>query len=255
MIKHYIFATALGLSLCSSAAFAQNAAEPAAYYPNNNIKLNLPALALGNFSMQYERGLSSRTSISLGLRLMPNQGLPLKGLIHEYVESDEPMVTDFIEDTRMSNWAITPEFRYYFGKKPLHGFYVAPFARIAGFSMSLPYIYTDNDGGRHPIDLSGKISMAGGGLMLGSQWRLGRHVSLDLWILGAGMAHSSISLDGRVDLSELTAEERADAEQDLESTTIGGRSLDAEIRSDGASIRGNFPLPMVRSGLSLGITF
>src|SRR5690606_27579315 len=139
----------------------------------NLLKVNVTALPLRNFSFQYERPISQKTSVALGLRLMPNGGAPLESVIEGFFDEGDD-VRDQIGNLKLSNFAITPEFRYYTGGEALRGFYLAPFLRYATYSASLPYEYEYE----HPIDgpientieLDGRIGTFTGGLMIGAQW-------------------------------------------------------------------------------------
>ena len=46
------------------------------------------------------------------------------------------------------------------------------------------------------IDLSGSLTSHTGGIMFGVQWALGKHVSLDWWLLGAAYGVSSGVING-----------------------------------------------------------
>src|SRR5690606_34078277 len=108
-------------------------------FTKNNVKLNLFALPLKNFSLQYERGLNENISVSMGVRFQPKSKLPFANTLSDLFESDgeegDATLTDFFDNAKAGSWAITPEFRYYFGKQPLNGFYVAPYVRIGGNSL------------------------------------------------------------------------------------------------------------------------
>src|SRR4028119_303486 len=56
----------------------------------NLIKLNLTAIILKNYSIQYERVLSKPVSVAVSFRLMPATSLPFKSAILEEVGDDDP---------------------------------------------------------------------------------------------------------------------------------------------------------------------
>ena len=99
-------------------------------FKKNIVKLNLFSLPLKNLSLQYERGLNENMSVALGVRFQPKGSIPFQSTIRNSMDTDNDTADaglDFVNNAQISNWAITPEFRYYFGKKPLNGFYIAPF--------------------------------------------------------------------------------------------------------------------------------
>jgi len=240
--------------LSGIAAIAQNetTAYPDLSYPKNNVKLNLLALPLNTYSVQYERGLTDNISLSLGVRFQPKTGLPFKGLIRNMISESDTNGMQIINNTRISNWAITPEFRYYFGKKPLNGFYVAPFARIGGYTLAFDYTYTGSDGEDFFLGFDGKGTAFTGGLMLGSQWHVGKHFLLDWWIAGASFGKLNFDLDAQTDLSDMSAEDRAELERVLEDVFT---DLAVTVTDQGAKAKGSAPIVDLKIGFCIGYTF
>ena len=73
---------------------------------DNQIKLNLFALALGNISLQYEHTLKEHSSICLGVSILPSRYLPT--VITDKDSSGALKLLSF------SGFSFTPEYRYYF---------------------------------------------------------------------------------------------------------------------------------------------
>lgn len=228
-------------------------------YTKNNIKLNVYSLPMKNLSLQYERGLGTRTSVALGVRFQPKGALPfqntLKNIIKEEPEDSENAGLDFVKNAKMGNWAITPEFRFYLGKKPHNGFYFAPFLRVGGYSLDWMYKFTAEDGTITDIDLKGKMSTFGGGLMIGSQWHIGKHILIDWWILGPMYNSSKLTLDGNTDLSSLSYADQQELQKSLQDISFPGGSVNASVNDDGVKATGNFGIPGIRTGLCIGYTF
>ena len=230
-------------------------------FKKNIVKVNLPALAVRNFSFQYERGLNENMSVALGVRFMPKGGLPLKGLAEnlsggeeDASEESDDGFTDFLDNSKISNWAITPEFRYYFGKKPLNGFYMAPFVRFGGFNISWDYAFEDDMGQERDAILKGNASTFSAGLLLGAQWHLGEYVVLDWWILGPAYGRMNVTLDANTDLSDLSDESKQTIREDL-TVDIMGNEVDAQVDDNGIRANVTTPFGGLRTGLCLGITF
>ena len=80
---------------------------PATVHVTNFIKINLTAIALKNYSIQFEKIVTKRFSLGASFRTMPSSSVPLKSLILDAV-GDDPDTKDVIEKFRMSNMAFTP---------------------------------------------------------------------------------------------------------------------------------------------------
>lgn len=246
------------LMLTGGAVHAQsNPTKSAADFTKNNVKINLFSLPMKNISLQYERGLGAKTSVAVGFRLQPKGVIPFQGAIRNLVESDEPdnAGLDFVNNATMGNWAITPEFRFYMGKKPHNGFYFAPFVRIGDYSLDWLYKYEESNGTLTEIDMKGKLSTIGGGLMIGAQWHLGSRILLDWWILGPQYNSSKLTLNGTTDLSHMSQADRDDLTSSLQDISFPGGSASAEVKDDGVKVTGSFGIPGIRTGLCIGFTF
>jgi len=224
-------------------------------FKKNNVKLNLFGLPLKNISLQYERGLTPKMSVCLGVRLQPKGTLPFKSSVSNAIGDDDTASNDFVNNAKLSSWGITPEFRYYFGKKPLNGFYIAPYLRIGGNSLTWSYAFREDNGSMRPIDFTGKINSIYGGLMLGAQWHFGKSFLIDWWILGPSYGSMKINLSADTDLSDLSADDRKDLEESLDGIGYGGHELDSKIDNSGIRVSGRLPMFGLRTGLCIGYTF
>ena len=209
-------------SLPSSDSSSRNASEAKSKNEHalNFIKLNLTAIAIKNYSIQYERLLNKSISIAVSLRDMPATSLPFKHLILKAVNDDED-AKRAIENVRISNFAFTPEVRFYLGKKGYgRGFYIAPFYRYANFkATNLTFNYTNILNQESSIDLAGKLTSNTGGLLFGTQWQLGKHMCLDWWIFGPHYGAGKGTFTG-VASKPLTQEEQNDLRQKLEDLDV-----------------------------------
>lgn len=231
----------LFLLLFSTAAIAQKTNRSA-------IKINLGSLVVKNFAFQGESAIGKKTSLALGIRFQPNGTLPFINRLKN--EINDPDIN--VENIKMGNMAITPEFRYYFGKHALKGFYMAPYARYANFKMTVPVNFTSNST-RRTANFEGSISSFSGGLMLGSQFNLGKRLILDLWILGG---HGGSS-NGKLTVAlPLTQQEQDDIRQTLAGTDAPMFKFTYDVNSSGASISSKGAWAGIRSlALNLGFRF
>ncbi|MFN5333711.1 MAG: DUF3575 domain-containing protein [Bacteroidota bacterium] len=222
--------------------------------PGNFIKINLLGLPLRNFSFQYERVLSKRISLALGYRFMPSGPLPLLSTIESIAGSEDPSTKEALRSLNISNTAITPELRFYVGRKGYgRGFYLAPYYRYATFNVKGLKVELDN--GNDNIVFSGKLTTQNIGFMLGAQWMISKRISLDWWIVGAQIGSHSSNLKGEKDIP-LTDDERADIERFSKDITFPNLNLKTEfIDNNTASITTSGPWAGLRAGLCLGIRF
>jgi hypothetical protein len=149
----------------------------------NIIKLNLSSLVFKNFAVQYERILGNHISVACQVRLMPQSAQRYNEFVNDLSDADSNLI---LNKWKVSSFAVTPEFRYY----PRHagkGFYLAPYLRYRTFSMDVPASYYDSDDTLQSLSLKGKSTTLIGGLMIGSQFRLGNSVTLDWFIIGSAM--------------------------------------------------------------------
>ena len=256
-MKHISTSLLLFALLISANSIAQTEKESASNNPSlglNLVKVNLTAIPLGNFSFQYERAISKKISAGIGLRIMPKSKLPLSSLIKDVINDDEAW--RHFESLKISNFAVTPEVRFYMGKSAFRGFYIAPFARIAGYTVQMPFEFEyehPQDGTiEETIPLEGRISTFTGGFMLGAQWKLSKLIYLDWWILGPHYGTSNGHITGT---KSLTSDEQAglrDALSDLDEVSFVDKY---EVNSTGARVDIKGPWGGVRAGLALGFRF
>jgi hypothetical protein len=173
-----IYFTILLLAIGNILAIAQN----------NIVKWNLSALSLVNFSLQYEHVLGPKSTVALGLSMLPSLGVP--ATITDKTGNED------LASLSISGWAITPEYRYYCSGEAPKGFYFAPYLRISKYSIDdLNISYTSNGIAKHTL-ISGAVKSTMFGLMIGKQWRKGDHWVIDWWIVGAAIGSRKATATG-----------------------------------------------------------
>jgi hypothetical protein len=216
----------------------------------NIIKLNLPALAIKNISVQYERAIAKKMTIAGTIRFMPKGSIPLKNTFIKI--ADDPETERQLNNLETGNFAFMPELRFYLGKKgAFHGFYFAPFASIAKYDAALLFEYDDN-GSTKNIPLSGSVNSFTGGLMMGAQWKLSKSLYLDWWILGPNYGRSNGDISGKKTLN--TTEQQA-LRDELDQLDIPLTKFTYVVDGNGATINFKGPWGGLRSGLCIGINF
>ncbi len=223
---------------------------------SNAIKLNLLGLPLNNYSLQYERKLNNRMSAALSFRVMPSSGLPFKNTIADAIGDNDVDVQATVKSFRMSNIAITPEFRFYIGRKGnMRGFYVAPFYRFANFKVeNLVVSYTDDLNAKQQVSLSGKQQTHTFGAGIGKQWILGKMVVLDWLIFAPHFGVGNGTFTG-VSSQTLSAQEQADLYKELDDLDIPLTTKKITVNANGATMGLSGSWGGLRSSLSIGIRF
>ncbi len=256
MKKLLVFSAAL-LSIGSALGQSTNTGTD---FNQHIIKLNVPAVVARNFSFQYEYGIKENMSVALGFRFMPKGPIPLSGLFENIGQSDDATgdgrsaFSEFLDQGRMSNWALTPEFRYYFGKQPLSGFYIAPYLRFGGFNIDWTYDFENSEGEMQEAPIEGRISTFSAGALVGAQWHLSEQFVLDLWIIGPAYGTMKINATATTDMTNLTPERRQEIEEDL-SIEIFGNEVNTHINDDGIRANVRTPFAGLRTGVCIGFKF
>ncbi|MGF1637698.1 MAG: DUF3575 domain-containing protein [Cyclobacteriaceae bacterium] len=133
----------------------------------NNVKINIFSPLLRTLNLQYERALNENSSFQLGFF---------------YTGAS-------IQDTRLSGFGITPEYRFYLSETDApEGFYLAPYLRYSSLTGTAPTI--NNNG--NEVDAKATVSSFGGGLVIGKQWIFKERIVLNIF---AGPSYSSSSAD------------------------------------------------------------
>jgi hypothetical protein len=222
----------------------------------NVIKVNLSAIALSHYSLQYERVIKNRQSFALGFGVSPNVELPFKSNLLKQFSGNADAKTA-IESTKFTKITVTPEYRFYLSKKGAPaGFYVAPFARYTHMSINQDYKFTPGSNKLHTAHLTGKFSGIGGGIMLGAQWLLGKNITLDWWIVGPFYGAMKADFHGTDDMSDMSVQDKAKLESDIESVDLPLWEVDATVGNNKIDAKLTGPFYGVRAfGVSLGYRF
>jgi len=232
--------------------------------PKQVVKLNLSQLFLTNIALQYEYGFHKNFSAALGVSYLVPRKLPT--LVY-----DEPSSVDGFISPKFGGFSITPEVRFYPGKKETrqapHGFYLAPYFRYTRYKVSGDY--NDVVSASVTNKYKGTATYSGNsfGLMIGSQWIIGKHFSIDWWIIGGGYGKAKLKLeavavDGNLNYNAVQQENlKNDIKNnigDLGRYGDGNLTVESTPNSASATVKGlsNISLRgLVVFGLNLGFAF
>lgn len=214
----------------------------------NVVKINVMSLFLTNVSLQYERTLNEHSSVALGFSFLPSRGLP------SFTVKDNN--SEDLGALSFGGWSITPEYRYYFSGKAPKGFYMAPYFRHASYSIdALGVTYNSSTTGLDErVFVDGNFKSNVLGLMFGSQWNLGEHMTLDWWILGFGFGSQKATIAGSGNFDPLEQQDLRNDIADIDNDVPG--DLTYTVTSNTISVSYKYSSPAVRGfGLCLGYKF
>ncbi len=231
------------------------------------IKLSLSQLIFTNFSFQYEYAFHKNMSGALGLSFLLPRSIP-----GYFFKAPTDANTSGYSLPNFGGWAITPEFRFYPGAKvnhqAPHGFYFAPYFRYAKYTLKANYTDVGTNastGAPYDNHYAVKASYYGHtiGLMIGSQWIIGKHFSIDWWIVGAGAGRAKFSIEGTsTDANtNLSSADQAQLNSDISGSmsdlgSFGKGTVVVTTTSNSAKVVvSGLPMLSVRAGLTLGFAF
>lgn len=227
----------------------------------NVIKLNLSSLLFTSFNVQYERAVSKKISLALQGGFLAPRHLP------KLITKQDS--TGTLSDISFHSWSVTPELRWYTSNKRTvpTGFYLAPYIRymqnISKTEFDVHYTNTADNQDVAKVILKGTYSGLGLGMMMGSQFRIGKHVMLDWFIgsmhygIGRVALKASTDFSNSKDLQELQ-KEIEDVTKELKLPLFDvGKTLNTVVSYQEVKISSNgFPYFGIRTaGLNLGIAF
>ena len=131
---------------------------------DNIIKANILSPIVKTGSFFYERSISKKSALQLGLFVTAFE-------INGYIVGEEEKKSQ----TKWSGFGITPEYRYHFSANKLKGFYLAVFFRFQKLSVS----YKDYD---EFYNSKSRLTTFGGGLLIGYQWVIKEQLSVGSFI-------------------------------------------------------------------------
>ncbi len=227
------------------------AKEKKVHHQMNFIKINLTSIVLSNYAFQYERVIIKPISVAVSYRFMPTSKIPFANTISNSLGDNDPEAKQTIENLRMSNYAITPEVRFFLGKGYGKGFYIALFYRYASFTFDhVPFHYNNNES----LDLSGKLTSNTGGIMFGAQFPLGKHFCIDWWIIGAHYGSGTGNFAG-VSSQPLSPAEQDELHKNLDDLDIPLTTKTVNVTANGATLKLDGPWGGLRSGILFGFKF
>jgi hypothetical protein len=248
----------------SDTSFKQTTEYKNKKYLKNNIKFNISALAFNNYAFFYERSLTPKISVSVGYRFMPvttMSNTPLAKQLSKILDTNGDENFDIqseLEKLKLSGNAITPEFRFYLGKKKgARGFYFSFYGRYATYKVDYNTEYTAADDVKYNLPIIGDAKSISGGIGSGFQILIAKRVILDIYMVGTHFGKVTGNASALTDLSGMTDADQAELKESIESIAFNGKSwFTADVSDNGVKIKIDGPFLGIRAlGISLGIAF
>lgn len=215
----------------------------------NLVKLNAMALSVGNISLQYERLITPKFTLGASVNTMSERGLPYSSKIEDIVEDKTTAAQ--LQGIQISSFSVTPEARYYFGKESFKGFYIAPFARYATYSLTFPVNY-EYEGHEFQMDVAGKLTSISAGIAFGAQWEVAKNIYLDWMIVGPHYGSVKGDLTGTKSLNQY---EKMAVEMAIDKLDIPFYEYTHEVNDNGAKLKVDGPWAGLRASLAIGYRF
>ena len=219
------------------------------------LKMNVAALITKTFSFQGERAVGKNMSVALALGFRGKSSLPFKSTFEDFADAGDEDTRKAIRDFKMSNFSVTPEVRFYLGKKGVfHGFYVAPFARYAKYDIESPIQVTVQQLNQtENIVFNGDVKTFTGGVMIGAQWQLSKLVYLDWWIIGPNYGTVKGHIDGKKTLDSQEQDALKEQLKDLDDLPLVKTKY--TVDGNGAKVDFDGPWAGLRGGINIGFRF
>lgn len=231
-------------------------------FNKNTFKMNVTSLGLKNYHFTYERMLARKFSAAVSYRTMPSSRLSDLKMVKtglEVMGEDEAGSTiDDLRNINASNKAITLEFRMYKGSKPgAKGFYTGLFGRYGDFNVGYNYAYEDGSRNSYMIPLQGNATSLSGGVQLGAQFNIFKHITIDWQILGLHFGKLKGDAIGVSNLSTMSVEDQQMLKSEIEdlSPFIKEKKLfpiEAQVNNSGVKAKMNGPFAGLRTGIHIG---
>ncbi len=209
-------------ALFSFASFAQMTSTTAPAAENGSSGTNKKIVAKINFVklmmrapyLQGEYGFHKNFSVALGISGW-RRGLP-NAFINSVAENDTDVTA--LEAFKLGMYSITPELRFYPGKKEEHqaphGFYLAPYMKYSRYKLKIPFDYIDPQMGAYSFE--GTMKSLGIGLLMGAQWVTKSGFTFDWWILGGHTSRSTVDMKVTGDFTGYTNQDKLDTQKEID---------------------------------------
>ncbi|MFA5619733.1 MAG: DUF3575 domain-containing protein [Weeksellaceae bacterium] len=233
--------------------------ESERYDSRHILRVNLPSFFLKSYAFQYEFFPTRSMSLGVGYKFTPERGMVFKDKVIEIIEDANDLedlsspAGKFFEKFKFKGNTWTPELRFYLGHGYGKGFYLGPMLRFDNYDIESEYLLITADRDYY-VDFKGKFKAFGFGLLIGAQFPIGKHLTLDTFI-APYLSNIKVNFDSDFDftLTDEAAEQLRD-----EVNQIKLPNGETEIIVNNTSATGKMTadtFPNLRVGIGFGYRF
>lgn len=222
----------------------------------NIIKLNVPGLLMKSVGLQFEHRITRKTTLAMGLIYRPMGSWTYSKYFDTLTTgSGYSQETIFMfANSTFRTFMLTPEFKYFLGRRAPAGIYVSAFARAKFDKTNFKYHYQNNSSPENLGSASLNETVLGGGLLIGYQIMSKKHLTIDFWFLGPWIGNMHTNLRSSVDVSQMSSLQQTFASQGIKEWFSAGHEV--EWNSKGIATRFNELFISTRIfGINLGYSF
>ncbi len=266
-MKKTLCFVAFGLALCATPFLtkAQEKKSQEDKVKKNAVKMNLFPLAAKTYAFEYERVLIGKLTAVGMFSYRAESNLPFVSSWSSLI--DDKDAKDILGNTTQGATSFAVEARFYTGKKgAMRGFYLAPYIKQATYSLKVP-LPVDVDPGDpafapiKEVMANGNLKTFTAGLGFGTQFSIGKSVTLDWKFFAPGYGSSNGTLTGKAkgpngEDRKLTPNEQAEIREQLDELgEIPLVKIESDVNADGVKAKIRGPWAGIRTGLSIGYKF
>lgn len=234
----------------STKVISQNNFHLSNAYNLNVIKVNVLGVPSNMISLKYERLLLDKTTtFNLGVNYMFKSKVPHLNIFDNFIESKKTLQT--LSNTKVSNFSIIPEVRFYLTDVDASGIYLAPFLRFDHYKATVDFHYQYYDT-TQSILLNGSLNAFGIGFSAGKQWKLGNNWYIDWNVINLTYHANSGKFSNQ---TKLTSDEQHYIKYGLDNFIFKNGKTNSEVNENGASYSIKMKNFIPRMALSFGRRF
>ncbi|MDA3878745.1 MAG: DUF3575 domain-containing protein [Prolixibacteraceae bacterium] len=232
----------------------------------NAVKLGLAGTQYGDFTVNYERVLTEKSSLNFNVGYWDLSTSFFN--IYKYYTQTDPKAIQFLDFKGSMHFSL--DYRTYLGQKgAMRGLYLAPYLRYWGQGVDLlDIMYSDEYEDNYVFDIDTKISSFGVGFQIGYQWIIRDQISIDFYFMGIGVERMTLTGKFTSNVKEMVYNHVTEEvenfnheyfEKSVENTIKGINliSKKAKIEATGDYLLVKIPLwlPGIRTGFTIGYSF
>lgn len=242
-----------------SLAFSQNEIILPKTTVKNVVRYNPYGTIIWNtIPIYYERKINPIVTVSVAAGYMIPRDINISKLSFE-----SSTIDGLFSNGKLKGHYITPEFRFYFGKKAPNGFYFGRYFKYRKVGIELDAFFSSKEVAT-TVDLNANIYLKeyGTGRQFGYQWIIADRWSIDWFFAGYGYSTYKLGIAAEADIDSKEWEDFANELNERYGnfvSSIGLKFLSDRLPFDPFNPKVNYAYPFTffnfRHGISVGFSF